>query len=548
MTSLTNAKQTRPALAFLSGITLAAAFPYPSQLWLAWLVPGWVLLLGLGQPGKTAFRAGFFAGLGFYLTSLYWLLLIPMPLPALAAWLGLSIYLAFFPATWCWLCCRCFPKRAAIGKNPTATVTFLTGTSWRQRAGWTFFCGAAWVAMEMGIAHILTGFPWNLLGVSQQKFLPLLQIASITGVYGVAFLIVWFSAALAVGACVAVRSSRQFTSLAREIVLPALAVTGAIIFGCVRLSSPPASDTVLKLALIQPAIPQPVIWDPNENTNRLNKLLELSRAALMHKPDLLVWPEAALPDLVTRSRATQEMVTDLVRRHNVWMIFGGEDFGRKPAADGTLETHRFNTAFLVNPAGDLVARHHKRRLVVFTEYMPAVRWLPFLKWLRATGGGYEAGTRLTPFRLESPRVNIAMSICFEDVFPHLTRESVNRDTDFLLNLTNDGWCGESATQWQHADVALFRAIENGVPLVRCTNNGLTCWVDAQGRRHAVYFPDSKNIYQAGFKLVELPLPSPAGRTRTIYHRFGDWFGWSGVALTLGMLLRSYFPFRRSRKA
>jgi len=512
-------------------------------MWLAWLSPGLVLLLGLGQPGKTAFRVGFFAGLGFYLTSLYWLLLIPMPLHAIAAWMSLCVYLALFPATWCWVCCRCFPGSATVLTAPVTLRNLLAVPDWPRRAAWTFFCGAAWAAMEMGISHVLTGFPWNLLGASQQKFLPLIQIASVTGVYGIAFLVVWTSAALAIGVFVAINSSRRLAAFAREIFPPVLVVVGVIIFGCARLSAPQSSGTTLKLALIQPSIPQPIIWDPNEKTNRFNKLLALSEAALANKPDLLVWPEAALPDLVSRSRATQEIVTDLVRRHNVWMIFGGEDFGQKKTADGSLETHRFNTAFLVNPAGDLVSRYHKRRLVVFTEYMPAVRWLPFLKWLRESGGGFETGTRLVPFRLDSPRAKIAMSICFEDVFPHLTRESVDADTDFLLNLTNDGWCGESATQRQHANAAIFRAIENGVPLVRCTNNGMTCWVDAFGRMLAVYFPDSRNIYQPGFKLVEIP--TGGKHTPTLYNRFGDWFGWPCVALTLGSLAFSICRSKRS---
>lgn len=543
MVFLATAKQKRPALAFLAGVMLAAAFPHANQLWLAWLAPGLVLLLGLGQSGKTTFRTGFFAGLGFYLTSLYWLLLIPLPLHAIAAWLSLGCYLALFPATWCWACCRCFPGQAGAAKKPTTVAELLAGTNWRQRAAWTFFCGAAWAAMEMGLSHILTGFPWNLLGASQQKFLPLIQIASVTGVYGVAFLVVWTSAALAVGALVAIRSPRKLTAFTREILPPVIGVVGVIILGLARLSETPTSGTTLKLALVQPSIPQPIIWDPNEKTNRFNKLLALSEAALAQKPDVLVWPEAALPDLVSRSRATQEIITDLVKRHNVWMIFGGEDFGQKKATDGSLETHRFNTAFLVNPAGDLVSRYHKRRLVVFTEYMPAVRWLPFLKWLRKSGGGFETGSRLVPFRLDAPRANIAMSICFEDVFPHLTRESVDGDTDFLLNLTNDGWCGESATQQQHANVAIFRAIENGVPLVRCTNNGLTCWVDAFGRMHAVHFPDSQNIYQPGFKLVEIPIGGK--HAPTLYHRFGDWFGWSCVALTFGSLFCS---FRRRKQS
>src|SRR6185436_17014292 len=115
-------------------------------------------------------------------------------------------------------------------------------------------------------------------------------------------------------------------------------------------------------------------------------------------------------------------------------------------------------------------------------------------------------------------VNISVLICAEDVFPHLVRQYVEPGTDFDLNLTNNGWFGKSAAQWQHAVSALFRAVENGVPLVRCTNNGLTCWIDARGRLHEVYFPGTRDIYGPGFKLVTVPLRADGkSRPLTVYH-------------------------------
>jgi apolipoprotein N-acyltransferase len=124
-------------------------------------------------------------------------------------------------------------------------------------------------------------------------------------------------------------------------------------------------------------------------------------------------------------------------------------------------------------------------------------------------------------------------ICFEDVFARGVRRHVAPDTDFLLNLTNDGWFGESAAQWQQAVHAAFRAVETGVPLVRCTNNGLTCWVDDRGRFRAILGRPNGNVYGPGFLQVRLPLP-PAGtlRTPTPYLRYGDWFGWGCGGVTL----------------
>jgi apolipoprotein N-acyltransferase len=303
---------------------------------------------------------------------------------------------------------------------------------------------------------------------------------------------------------------------------------GVFFFGGIKLMSPEIPREHLKVALVQPGIPQTIIWDANERTNRLNKLLELSHEALAHHPDLLVWPEAALPPgMIGRTRDTQQLITALVRSNQVWMIFGVIDTA---GANNEIE---LNSAFLIDPAGDLISRYNKRKLVVFGEYMPATRWLPFLKKLRADGAGLQAGRVPVHFQMGMAGARISPLICFEDVFPLLTRESVDSETDFLLNLTNNGWFGVGAAQWQHAVSALFRAIENGLPLVRCTNNGLTCWIDSVGRLHDVYFPGSTDIYQAGFKIVEIPLRSLAEKKQgqTIYNRLGDWFSFLCVAVT-----------------
>jgi len=159
----------------------------------------------------------------------------------------------------------------------------------------------------------------------------------------------------------------------------------------------------------------------------------------------------------------------------------------------------------------------------------------------------ETGGRPVSFQMQRPRARFSPPICFEDVFPRETREAVDEDTDFLLNLTINGWFGESAAQWQHAICALFRAVENGLPLVRCTNNGLTCWIDAKGRIHDAYFPGSRNIYKAGYKIVTVPLqPSWPKQPPTIHHRFGDWFGWGCGLVTVAGLAWALVSRRRTR--
>ena len=137
------------------------------------------------------------------------------------------------------------------------------------------------------------------------------------------------------------------------------------------------------------------------------------------------------------------------------------------------------------------------------------------------------------FKLTDLGVKVSVLICFEDVFPQVGREHVDDDTDFLVNLTNDGWFGKGAAQRQHAAAGLFRAVENGLPLVRCTNTGLTCWVDASGSMRREFRSADGSIYGAGYMLVQIPVMGPGGsRVETFYHGHGDWFGWACVAFAL----------------
>jgi apolipoprotein N-acyltransferase len=313
-----------------------------------------------------------------------------------------------------------------------------------------------------------------------------------------------------------------------------LTLAAVIAFGFRRAMHGPRSDRELSVALVQPSIPQTLIWDPKETNNRFKQLLQLSEQALSSKPDLLVWPEAALPNI---DPEMYHAITNLVVSHNVWMVFGADDAQTVIESSQAAGTKYFNSGFLLNPKGEIAGIYRKRRLVIFGEYVPLSQWLPFTKYLTPITGGFTPGDRPVPFQLSKPRATTSVLICFEDVFPHLAREYATDDTDFLLNLTNNGWFGESAAQWQHAAAAVFRAVENGLPLVRCANNGLTCWVDSAGRLHEVNFHDSKDIYRAGFKIVTIPLLADGQeREPTLYHRYGDWFGWGCVGITSLMFL------------
>jgi apolipoprotein N-acyltransferase len=524
--------QSRYALAILAGLVWAASFPPLTIAGFAWLAPALLLAAARGKSGRECFRIGYVAALTYYLATLYWLLLIPyrwrgIPLGPSLGWLSLSGFLALFPATWTWLV-------------TTARNGMAARDSWVRRTLWAISGAAAWVAFEMVLTRVFGGFPWDLLGVSQFRMTPVIQIASVTGVYGVSFLIVWFSLSLVSAGARWLRQPSDRSSWVRELFVPALFVALAFNIGFRQIHHRESPSVTLRVTLVQPSIPQTLIWDSTKNAERFTGLLRLCDEALAdqdptNRTDLLIWPESAIPELLRYETNILTAVTGLARRHHLWMIVAADDAEPHP---GSAEPDYFNSSFLISPQGRLEARYVKRNLVIFGEYLPFEHWLPFLKWFTPIQGGFTPGDRAQPFEFaaEDLRVKTSVLICFEDVFPQMGRQSVDSDTSFLVNLTNDGWFGEGAAQWQQAATGLFRAVENRVPLVRCTNTGLTCWIDAYGRIREVFRDNRGSIYGTGFLTFDIPVLGP-GETheQTLYNRYGDWFGWSCVGVAAIML-------------
>jgi apolipoprotein N-acyltransferase len=529
-------------VAIAAGLLLAAAFPKFGVAGFAWVAPALILFAAHAKTGGDAFRAGYAAGIAFWLASLYWLLLIPVAGFPILGWVALSAFVAVYFGIWTWL----LAGKIGVG-------------SWTQRNLWSLAGAAAWVAFEIFRAYFLGGFPWNMIGTSQFHLTPLIQIASVTGVYGVSFLVVWASLSLfsAIRMIFAKPDSRF--AWQPEVFLPLFVVAGLFALGEIKLlgQNPPVST--LRVTLIQPSVPQNLIWDTNANANRFQELLALTDRALTNQTDLLIWPESALPEF---DDASYVAITNLVCTHHVWMIFNADDTVWRANASSLTDYNDFNAAFLFAPDGKLAGVYHKRNLVIFGEYIPLVRWLPFLKWFTPIEGGYAAGDQPVQFEINrwgetsgepfdrttniisigsrgrSPHQTIKTSplICFEDMFPQTARHSVRGDTDFLVNLTNDGWFGEGAEQWQQAAAAVFRAVENGVPLVRCCNNGVTCWIDAHGQVRQIFKDKTGGIYGVGAMTFELPLPDEKPAP-TYYNRHGDLFGWSCAVITISLLFQ-----------
>jgi apolipoprotein N-acyltransferase len=452
---------------------LAASFPKIGIAGLAWIAPGLMIVAAVGKSGWEAFRIGYVAGLAHYLASLYWLLLIPyrwhgIPFGPAAGWLALSGFIALYPATWVWILSK--PKDSGFkvqgSKFDVRSSTFdLLPQTWLHRTLWCLSAAALWVALEMLVARLFTGFPWNLLGASQYQLLPLIQVASFTGIYGVSFLIVWVSLSLLCAMLMILQRPQIRSAYLAEIFLPILVIAVLFAFGLKQLRAPSIPTRTLKVTLVQPSIPQEVIWDEEKSDERFAELIQLTRQALSNRTDLLIWPEAAVPKLLRYYDEVFEPITGLARSNHVWMIVGADDMEQPPGTTRREDRLFFNSSFLISPKGQLIEEYRKRALVIFGEYIPLARSLPFMKWFTPIEGQFTRGERAVPFELENPHAKTSVLICFEDIFPHLAREYADEDTDFLVNITNNGWFGEGAAQWQHGTSAVFRAIENGLPLV-----------------------------------------------------------------------------------
>jgi apolipoprotein N-acyltransferase len=553
----------RYLLAIIAGLLWSAAFPGINIAGFAWIAPGLMVAAALGQTGAEAWRIGYVAGLAHYLSMLCWLLLIPyrwhgVPLAPASGWIALSGFLALFPASWVWMVSRVHAPKSKVqspkstiqsrepesqtkeifdpdysnadrgllhgGEEGAKQIGVLAG-SWVQRFLWTLAGAALWVALEMVIARVFGGFPWGLLGVSQYHMLPLIQVAAVTGVYGVSFLVAWLSLCLFSAGLMVIRRPTARSIWIAEIFVPVIVIAVLFNLGFRRLSQPLGAIKALKVALLQPSIPQTLIWDTSKNAERFHDLLELSEQALTNQVDLMIWPEAAVPKLLRYDQDTFQAITGLARRHHVWFIVGSDDAERRAGSNDPNDADYFNSSFLISPEGKLMDRYVKRNLVIFGEYLPLRSWLPFLKYFTPIEGGFTPGTRSVQFALPDIGVQTSVLICFEDTFPQLARTDVQPETGFLVNITNDGWFDEGPAQWQHALSALFRTVENQLPLIRCSNNGLTCWIDAQGRIRDVFRDNRGTIYGPGYLVSEVAIAAQPERELTFYTRHGDWFGW-----------------------
>ncbi|WP_439493336.1 apolipoprotein N-acyltransferase [Bosea sp. (in: a-proteobacteria)] len=508
----------RRVIALAAGATGALALP-PLDLWPLIVVPMtvavWLIDGAVGKSAASRFRAaaaaGWWWGFGFFLAGLWWLgaaFLVEADKFAWAMPLGvvaLPALLAVFPAL-------AFGCARLLWPSGTGRILMLA----------IMLSLSEWLR-----GHVLTGFPWNVYGMMLAGQPQIAQIASVVGLYGLTLV------SVAIGAAPATLGTAERPwARWRAPVIALLAVAGLVGFGLWRVPAGPAPLVAgVKLRLMQPNLPQDAKFNARNGEAILNQYLALSdRATSPATPGVqavthLIWPESAFPFLLGRTPQALSRIAALLPP-NTTLITGAARAGE--LLPGESRPPIFNAIQVVDDEGAIVSSYDKVHLVPFGEYLPPV----LERLIRSVGlsefvsvpGGFAAGTRRLPLAIRG-LPPAAPLICYEVVFPAEVAPQGPR-AGFMLNLTNDGWFGQTSGPYQHFAQARLRAIEEGLPLVRVANTGISAVTDGYGR-----VLGSLPLGREGVLDTGLPRAGPA----TPYSRFGDLIY---AAMLVGFLLLS----------
>jgi apolipoprotein N-acyltransferase len=382
-----------------------------------------------------------------------------------------------------------------------------------------------WVTTELGRTYLFTGFPWVLLGYSQVTVLPVAQLASVFGVYGLSALVAGVGAAAAL--VVIGTEPKRFVPLA-------IALGGVLLvsgWGGVRLnaSSLTAGGETMRVGILQGNVDQAEKWDPARANAIFSDYLQKTEAAIAGGAQLVVWPEASTPFAFEDDVQATEQVRTIVRRSGVPLLLGSNQI-----AQGS-PTRYYNAAFLTRADGGTAGVYRKMHLVPFGEYVPLKSLFFFAAPLVEEVGDFSPGETGVLLPLDGHPVSTA--ICYEIVYPALVRAFARGGSELLITITNDAWFGRTSAPFQHFEQSSMRAIENGRYLVRAANTGISGVVDPYGRVLA-----ATRIFEPAV-MVE---PVRLIQAQTIYTRIGDVFAYASVIATLALLALARAPRHRMR--
>jgi apolipoprotein N-acyltransferase len=496
-------------LAIVSGLMLTLSFPPFDLSFMAWfaLMPLFMCIENLAP--RLAFRLGFIAGAAHYLSLVYWIVVV------LGRYGNMNIVLS---TILCVLLCLYMALYVAV-------FSFFIPFSRESRLS-LLLTGSLWVGLEYIRAMFLTGFPWCLLGYTQYRYLGVIQIADIFGVYGLSLLIV-----LANGLIYCV-ISRLFNKAARpvkgnilkyEAPIIVLMAIASLTYGHYRLSGQ-KQDTAgqsVRTVVIQGNIDQSLKWDPAFQAETIALYQKLTRSANDFRPELIVWPETSVPFFFQDEDTLSVKVASTAKESGAALIFGS------PAYRQTENTiNYYNRAYLISPDNNTLKYYDKVHLVPFGEYVPLKRLLSFINRLVPAAGDFAQGDEIVTIRHD--RMAIGVLICFEAIFPEIARAHAKNGANILVNITNDAWFGKTSAPYQHLAMSVFRAVENRMPVIRSANTGFSAYIGPDGSIISRGNLFTEEVLKASLDISVQPL--------SFYARFGDIFAQSLLAISLATCL------------
>ena len=513
-------------LAFLSALLLVLSFPKFDMAILVWvaLVP---LLIAIRDKSlKHAFALSFLTGISFFAGVFYWINEVSgfklADFFPLLAYFGL--YFSIFGLGFNFI-----SKKTPFSPIVTAPVLWVSTEYLRSNAGFL-------------------GLPCALLGHSQYVQLPIIQICSFTGVYGVSFLIVMTNVAIREVLCsyfcpVHVESIESDNSRKRRrnsttsFILTLVMLSGTVVYGFWALSENPKAEK-LSMTVIQGNIPQEIKWNQAFRKRNFAKHLRLTKEALENDDtSLIVWPETAVPGPFRRDLYLLHSITNLAVETKTHLLIGSS---QRPKF-GSREFRRknwFNSGFLISPRGRIEGQYNKIRLMPFGEYLPFEDQLPWPSRLVSKASHYIPGREHTIFHVDDAKFGVL--ICWENVFPGLVREFVKKGANAMINITNEAWFGETAAPYQFVAMSVFRAVENRVSVARSANTGISCFIDPYGRIMGRVENNNRDIFVEGYLTQEIPL----SQKRTFYTIYGDIFAYINLTICVLVLALSFLKIKR----
>lgn len=467
----------------VSGILLALSFPMYDQAWLGWvgLIP---LLLAAGslRPWQ-AFLSGWLGGIVFFLLVFPWIHEV-RAIERLATGIG-YVYLGAYWGLFS-LCLSVAQRRGGLSVYAAAPL---------------------WVGMEVLRSHAgFLGFPWALLSHSQVACLPVLQGVSLYGAHGLTLLMVLVNALGAEVVCL-VPARRRPTgrtqgAFHRGMALGVLLTLGLCLgFGAWTLRETSEGPS-LSVAVIQGNIPQGMKWKREYRDSIMDRYESLSREAAKRGPHLVVWPETATPGFVLKDAALLNRMVALIRDLGIPFLVGSAEYP-KFGGDPLVRTQNGNTALYFSGQGKVLGQYLKLRLLPLGEYVPHRDLIPWPSFIVPPDKKDWLVPGKEPAIFEAKGVPFGVLICWENIFPDLSRDLVGRGAQFLVNISNEAWFGKSAAPWQILGICRVRAVENRIPMVRATNTGISCFIDPWGRVYGGVECGGESLFVEGVGVAEV---------------------------------------------